>query len=201
MVRLIPIMFRHVGGNSVRCSFAYAMDSRSRSISRMRAVQIDPAHAGDGATPAVHSIRKGAADAVAAYVAEHDGDQSNHDELQQIVDGIARAGSTPLVVAETEAGSTGAREQARVLGGLELKDIVKGGMRPRFDELRKMGIRTIMITGDNKLTAAAIAKEAGGGEFLGQGPPTGQMKPLPGTPTGGRRVAVTGGRSHDAPAP
>src|SRR5581483_1763431 len=107
------------------------------------------------------TIRKGATDSVIAYVAEHGGDTSHSDELRQIVDGIARAGSTPLVVAETEVGSNGRGEQARMLGVIELKDIVKGGMRERFDHLRRMGIRTIMITGDNPLTAAAIAKEAG----------------------------------------
>src|SRR5881227_1697887 len=89
------------------------------------------------------------------------GDTAHNDELKQIVDGIARVGSTPLVVAETQTGSNRTGEQARVLGVIELKDIVKGGMRARFDELRKMGIRTIMITGDNPLTAAAIAKESG----------------------------------------
>ena len=172
------------------------------AMTRMSGVDLNGAHAGDGdgASPAAHSIRKGAADAVAAYVAEHGGDQSNKDELQQIVDGIARAGSTPLVVAETEAGSNGAREQARVLGVIELKDIVKGGMRPRFDELRKMGIRTIMITGDNKLTAAAIAKEAGVDDFLAQATPEAKMKLIREQQTGGRMVAMTGDGTNDAPA-
>src|SRR5258706_491761 len=161
-----------------------------------------PAHgnAGDGAAPATHTIRKGAADAVAVYVAEHGGDQSNHDELQQTVDGIARVGSTPLVVAETEAGSDGAREHARVLGVIELKDIVKGGMRARFDELRRMGIRTIMITGDNQLTAAAIAKESGVDDFLAQATPETKMKLIRDQQTGGRMVAMTGDGTNDAPA-
>jgi potassium-transporting ATPase ATP-binding subunit len=170
------------------------------AMTRMSGVDLNGAHAGDGASPAVRSIRKGAADAVAAYVAEHGGDQSNHDELQQIVDGIARAGSTPLVVAETEAGSNGARERARVLGVIELKDIVKGGMRPRFDELRRMGIRTIMITGDNPLTAAAIAKEAGVDDFLAQATPEAKMKLIREQQAGGRLVAMTGDGTNDAPA-
>ena len=170
------------------------------AMTRMSGVDLNGAHASDGEAPAVHSIRKGAADAVATYVAEHGGDQSNKDELQQIVDGIARAGSTPLVVAETEAGSNGARERARVLGVIELKDIVKGGMRPRFDELRRMGIRTIMITGDNPLTAAAIAKEAGVDDFLAQATPEAKMKLIREQQAGGRLVAMTGDGTNDAPA-
>ena len=103
-----------------------------------------------------------------AYVAEHSSNTPHNDELKVLVNGIASAGSTPLVVAENGAGSNGATEKARVLGVIELKDIVKGGMRARFDELRRMGIRTIMITGDNPLTAATIAKEAGVDDFLAQ---------------------------------
>src|SRR6266702_459004 len=116
------------------------------AMTRMSGVDLNGAHTGDGAAPA-HSIRKGASESVSAYVAEHGG--TTIDELKVIVNGIASMGSTPLVVAETQTGSNGTGEQARVLGVIELKDIVKGGMRARFDELRKMGIRTIMITGDN----------------------------------------------------
>ena len=145
-----------------------------------------------------HTIRKGAGDAVAAYVKEHGGVSS--DELKEIVDSIARAGSTPLVVAETESGSNGAGEKARVLGVIELKDIVKGGMRERFDELRRMGIRTIMITGDNPLTASAIAKEAGVDDFLAQATPETKMKLIREQQTGGRMVAMTGDGTNDAPA-
>jgi K+-transporting ATPase ATPase B chain len=148
----------------------------------------------------VQTIRKGAADAIAAYVAEHGGDTSQNDELRTIVNGIATVGSTPLVVAETEAGSNGGSEQARVLGVIELKDIVKGGMRARFDEMRKMGIRTIMITGDNKLTAAAIAKESGVDDFLAQATPETKMKLIREQQTGGRMVAMTGDGTNDAPA-
>ncbi len=109
----------------------------------------------DGNGTGAHTIRKGAGDSVRAYVAEHGG--ASTDELNIVVDDIARAGSTPLVVAETERGTNSAREQARVLGVIELKDIVKGGMSERFEQLRRMGIRTVMITGDNPMTAAAIA--------------------------------------------
>jgi potassium-transporting ATPase ATP-binding subunit len=169
------------------------------AMTRMSGVDLNGAQSSDGAEH-VHTIRKGAADAVAAYVAEHGGDQSNRDELQAIVDGIARAGSTPLVVAETEAGSNGKAEKARVLGVIELKDIVKGGMRARFDELRRMGIRTIMITGDNPLTAATIAKESGVDDFLAQATPETKMKLIREQQAGGRLVAMTGDGTNDAPA-
>jgi K+-transporting ATPase ATPase B chain len=115
--------------------------------------------------------------------------------VRDIVDSIARAGSTPLVVAET-----GARGGARLLGVIELKDIVKSGMRERFDQMRKMGIRTIMITGDNPLTAAAIAKEAGVDDFLAQATPETKMKLIKEQQQGGRLVAMTGDGTNDAPA-
>jgi potassium-transporting ATPase ATP-binding subunit len=169
------------------------------AMTRMSGVDLNGAHAGAG-TAAARTIRKGAADAIAAYVAEHGGNQSNQDELQQLVDGIARVGSTPLVVAETEEGSGGPGERARVLGVIELKDIVKGGMRARFDELRRMGIRTIMITGDNPLTAATIAKESGADDFLAQATPETKMKLIREEQTGGRMVAMTGDGTNDAPA-
>jgi K+-transporting ATPase ATPase B chain len=167
------------------------------AMTRMSGVDLNGAHADAGAA---RTIRKGAADAIAAYVAEHGGNPSNQDELQQIVDGIARVGSTPLVVAETEEGSGGPGERARVLGVIELKDIVKGGMRARFGDLRRMGIRTIMITGDNPLTAAAIAKESGVDDFLAQATPETKMKLIREEQTGGRMVAMTGDGTNDAPA-
>ena len=170
------------------------------AMTRMSGVDLNGAHAGDGATTPVHTIRKGASDAVAAYVAEHGGDTSHNDELKVLVNGIASVGSTPLVVAETEVGSNGKAEKARVLGVIELKDIVKGGMRTRFDEMRKMGIRTIMITGDNQLTAAAIAKESGVDDFLAQATPETKMKLIREQQTGGRMVAMTGDGTNDAPA-
>jgi len=152
---------------------------------------------GTGGTPA-HTIRKGAGAAITAYVQEHGGSSST--ELDELVESIARVGSTPLVVAETVAASNGAKAQARVLGVIELKDIVKSGMRERFDQLRQMGIRTIMITGDNPLTAAAIAKEAGVDDFLAQATPETKMKLIKEQQLGGRMVAMTGDGTNDAPA-
>jgi K+-transporting ATPase ATPase B chain len=144
----------------------------------------------------VHSVRKGAADAINAYVEENGGKGS--DELKGIVESIARAGSTPLVVAEADSG--GPATKARVLGVIELKDIVKSGMRERFDQMRRMGIRTIMITGDNPLTAATIAKEAGVDDFLAQATPETKMKLIKEQQTGGKMVAMTGDGTNDAPA-
>jgi K+-transporting ATPase ATPase B chain len=169
------------------------------AMTRMSGIDLNGAYGGEGnRATAVRTIRKGASDAVADYVAEYGGTTS--DELKTIVNGIASAGSTPLVVAETEAGSDGTKERARVLGVIELKDIVKGGMRARFDELRKMGIRTIMITGDNPLTAAAIAKESGVDDFLAQATPEAKMKLIREQQSGGRMVAMTGDGTNDAPA-
>ncbi|HEU5198138.1 MAG TPA: potassium-transporting ATPase subunit KdpB, partial [Ktedonobacterales bacterium] len=142
----------------------------------------------DGPGDARRQIRKGATDAVKAFVAEHGG--QNPDALAPIVERIARAGGTPLVVAEDN----------RALGVIYLKDIVKGGMRQRFDQLRKMGIRTVMITGDNPLTAAAIAKEAGVDDFLAQATPETKMKLIIQEQAGGRLVAMTGDGTNDAPA-
>ena len=116
-------------------------------------------------------------------------------DLRPTVERIARAGGTPLVVAEHV--GDGPR---RVLGVIYLKDIVKSGMRERFDELRKMGIRTVMITGDNPLTAAAIAEEAGVDDFLAQATPETKMKLIREQQTGGRLVAMTGDGTNDAPA-
>jgi potassium-transporting ATPase ATP-binding subunit len=148
----------------------------------------------DGAT---HAIRKGAADSIKAYVVEHG--SGGGDELDEIVTTIAKAGSTPLVVAEVRPNSS-KNEWARVLGVIELKDVVKGGMRERFEQLRKMGIRTIMITGDNPLTASAIAKEAGVDDFLAQATPETKMKLIKEQQLGGRLVAMTGDGTNDAPA-
>ena len=107
------------------------------------------------------------------------------------MDEIARAGSTPLVVAERQRGA---------LGVIELKDIVKGGMRDRFDQLRAMGIRTVMITGDNPLTAAAIAREAGVDDFLAQATPKDKMDLIRKEQADGKLVAMTGDGTNDAPA-
>ena len=133
-------------------------------------------------------IRKGAADSIAAYVRANRGAVSL--ELQPIVDRIARAGGTPLVVAE----------RARPLGVVHLRDIVKGGMRQRFAHLRAMGIRTVMITGDNPLTAASIADEAGVDDFLAQATPEDKMTLIKREQAEGKLVAMTGDGTNDAPA-
>jgi K+-transporting ATPase ATPase B chain len=137
-------------------------------------------------------LRKGAGDMVSRWVWEHDG--VIPPELEAAVDRIAREGGTPLVVAERSAGP------ARVLGVIYLKDIVKGGMRERFDRLRAMGIRTVMITGDNPLTAAAIAQEAGVDDFLAEAKPEDKMALIRREQAGGRLVAMTGDGTNDAPA-
>ena len=134
-------------------------------------------------------IRKGAVDAIQKYVALNGRDFPK--EVQEHVDQIARSGGTPLVVAE---GSRGA------LGVIELKDVVKGGMRERFDRLRAIGIRTVMITGDNPLTAAAIAREAGVDDFLAQATPRDKMDLIKREQAGGKLVAMTGDGTNDAPA-
>ncbi len=133
-------------------------------------------------------IRKGAADSIATYVKANGGAVSP--ELQTIVDRIARAGGTPLVVAE----------RMRPLGVVHLKDIVKGGMRQRFAHLRAMGIKTVMITGDNPLTAASIASEAGVDDFLAQATPEDKMTLIKREQAQGKLVAMTGDGTNDAPA-
>ena len=133
-------------------------------------------------------IRKGAADAVTAYLTSHGG--TVPPELQALVDRIARSGGTPLVVAERQ----------RPLGVVHLKDIVKGGMQQRFDALRAMGIRTVMITGDNRLTAAAIASEAGVDDFLAEAQPEDKMALIKREQAEGKLVAMTGDGTNDAPA-
>jgi K+-transporting ATPase ATPase B chain len=137
-------------------------------------------------------LRKGAGDAIARWVQGHGG--TIPAELEGIIAGIAREGGTPLVVAERERGV------ARPLGVIYLKDIVKGGMRERFDRLRAMGIRTVMITGDNPLTAAAIAQEAGVDDFLAEATPEDKMTLIRREQAGGRLVAMTGDGTNDAPA-
>ncbi|GJH07996.1 potassium-transporting ATPase subunit KdpB [Caballeronia novacaledonica] len=137
-------------------------------------------------------IRKGAADAVRKYVEERGGRFPQ--EVQSAVDDIARRGSTPLVVAER------VNETARALGVIELKDIVKGGIKERFAELRKMGIKTVMVTGDNRLTAAAIAAEAGVDDFLAEATPEAKLSTIRAHQAEGRLVAMTGDGTNDAPA-
>ncbi len=138
---------------------------------------------GDG-----REIRKGAADSIELYVKGRGGQLPA--AVRTAVDGIARQGGTPLVVAEGR----------DVLGVIQLKDIVKGGIKERFSELRAMGIRTVMITGDNPLTAAAIAAEAGVDDFLAQATPETKLELIRKHQTGGKLVAMTGDGTNDAPA-
>ncbi|CAJ3637558.1 potassium-transporting ATPase subunit B [Burkholderia pseudomallei] len=137
-------------------------------------------------------IRKGAADAVKKYVESHGGRFPA--EVTNAVTDVARRGSTPLVVAEKRGAL------ARVLGVIELKDIVKGGIKERFAELRKMGIKTVMVTGDNRLTAAAIAAEAGVDDFLAEATPETKLSTIREHQAAGRLVAMTGDGTNDAPA-
>ncbi|UYO96818.1 potassium-transporting ATPase subunit KdpB [Microbacterium sp. M28] len=136
-------------------------------------------------------IRKGAGSAVSAWLGRADADA----ELTRTTDAVAGSGGTPLVVAVKDAEGAG-----RVLGVVHLKDIVKTGLRERFDELRSMGIRTVMITGDNPLTAAAIAKEAGVDDFLAEATPEDKLALIRREQEGGRLVAMTGDGTNDAPA-
>ncbi len=133
-------------------------------------------------------IRKGAADAVRRWVTEHGG--SVPTGLDDLVESISRQGSTPLVVAE----------DAEILGVIELKDVVKEGIHERFAEMRAAGIRTVMITGDNPLTAAAIAQEAGVDDFLAEATPEAKLELIRAEQEGGRLVAMTGDGTNDAPA-
>ena len=134
------------------------------------------------------AIRKGAGSSIQAWVAEQGGQPPV--QLDVVVDGISTRGGTPLVVADG----------ARVLGVIYLKDVVKPGMVERFDQMRRMGIRTVMITGDNPLTAAAIAQEAGVDDFLAEATPEDKMALIKHEQSGGALVAMTGDGTNDAPA-
>jgi len=147
------------------------------SQTRMSGVDQGPLH-----------VRKGAADVMFGYI-EHNGNTVS-DKLRQEVDTIARAGGTPLIVTK----------DGMALGVVHLKDIVKGGIKERFAQLRKMGIKTVMITGDNRLTAATIAAEAGVDDFLAEATPESKLKLIREYQTGGRMVAMTGDGTNDAPA-
>jgi K+-transporting ATPase ATPase B chain len=134
------------------------------------------------------SIRKGAPDAIAALI-QNNGKRVPP-EMTQVVEQIARSGGTPLAVACN----------GDAVGVIHLKDVVKGGIKERFAQLRRMGIKTVMITGDNPLTAAAIAAEAGVDDFLAQATPEAKLKLIREYQTGGRLVAMTGDGTNDAPA-
>jgi K+-transporting ATPase ATPase B chain len=134
------------------------------------------------------AVRKGATDAIAKHL--EDQGKALPPEVREAVEAISRSGGTPLVVAEN----------GRALGVIHLKDIVKGGMRQRFDQLRAMGIKTVMITGDNPLTAAAIAAEAGVDDFLAQATPKDKLDLIRREQGQGKLVAMTGDGTNDAPA-
>ncbi len=152
---------------------------------RMSGVDISSIDGGDSRTV---SIRKGAPDAILAWVANHG--HAAPPALHIVVEEIARAGGTPLVVARN----------GQAVGVIHLKDVVKGGIKERFAHLRKMGIKTVMITGDNALTAAAIAAEAGVDDFLAQATPEAKLKLIRDYQASGRLVAMTGDGTNDAPA-
>jgi K+-transporting ATPase ATPase B chain len=134
------------------------------------------------------TIRKGAADAIEKYVGLNGGQAPK--EMREIVERISKAGGTPLVVADS----------GRPLGVIHLKDIVKGGMQERFNQLRAMGIKTVMITGDNPLTAASIAREAGVDDYLAEAKPEDKMALIKREQAAGNLVAMTGDGTNDAPA-
>lgn len=143
--------------------------------------------------PGGGAIRKGAGSAVAAWARTMGA--AAPEDLQDVVDSISGAGGTPLVVAESDGAGA-----ARVLGVIRLQDVVKPGMAERFEELRRMGIRTVMITGDNRLTAASIAAEAGVDDYLAEATPEDKMALIKKEQAGGRLVAMTGDGTNDAPA-
>ncbi|MDI4634626.1 potassium-transporting ATPase subunit KdpB [Pelomonas sp. V22] len=182
-------------GRSIVVLAKQKFNLRERDIQELQAhfvhftaqTRMSGADFGDAAAPS-RSIRKGAASAVKAWVESLGGRFPR--EVDDAVDQIARRGSTPLVVAEGN----------RVLGAVELKDIVKGGIKERFTQLRRMGIKTVMITGDNRLTAAAIAAEAGVDDFLAEATPEAKLKMIRDYQAEGRLVAMTGDGTNDAPA-
>lgn len=141
----------------------------------------------DGRT-SLRSIRKGATDAIKKFIEQQGGRFPS--QVDEIIQGISRNGGTPLVVAEN----------SELLGVIHLKDIVKGGIKERFAQLRSMGIKTVMITGDNPLTATAIAAEAGVDDFLAEAKPEDKLKLIRDYQSGGRLVAMTGDGTNDAPA-
>ncbi|MBY0579426.1 MAG: potassium-transporting ATPase subunit KdpB [Burkholderiales bacterium] len=177
-------------GRSIVVLAKQKFDLRERDIHALGATFVPfTAHTRmSGVNLDARQIRKGAADSIREHVKSLGGDFPP--PVQTLVDDAARRGSTPLVVADG----------THVLGVVELKDIVKGGIKERFAELRRMGIKTIMITGDNPLTAAAIAAEAGVDDFLAEATPEAKLKLIREHQTQGRLVAMTGDGTNDAPA-
>ena len=166
----------------------YGLRGRELSTHEMEFVPFTAQTRMSGVNMNDNQIRKGATDAIERYLAQNG--VTMPAEVQASVELIARSGGTPLVVAEMR----------RALGVIHLKDIVKGGMRDRFDQLRAMGIKTVMITGDNPLTAAAIAREAGVDDFLAEATPKDKMDLIRREQAEGKLVAMTGDGTNDAPA-
>ncbi len=177
-------------GRSIVVLAKQLFNLRERNLGQLEAVFV-PFSAQtrmSGVNIGTREVRKGAAQAVRLYI-EAQG-FTFPSKVAQSVDEVARKGSTPLVVSDA----------GRILGVVELKDIVKGGIKERFGELRRMGIRTVMITGDNRLTAAAIAAEAGVDDFLAEATPEAKLKLIRQYQSEGRLVAMTGDGTNDAPA-
>jgi K+-transporting ATPase ATPase B chain len=177
-------------GRSIVILAKQRFNLRERNLSQLDAsfVPFSAQTRMSGVNIGARELRKGSADAIRAHVEARG--FAFPSRVSQSVDEVARKGSTPLVVAE----------EGRVLGVVELKDIVKGGIKERFGELRRMGIKTVMITGDNRLTAAAIAAEAGVDDFLAEATPEAKLKLIRQYQGEGRLVAMTGDGTNDAPA-
>jgi potassium-transporting ATPase ATP-binding subunit len=167
----------------------YGLPARELSeLGRAKFVEFTAHTRMSGVDTDASEVRKGASDSVKRFVESHGG--AFPSDVQATVERIAREGGTPLVVAEN----------ARALGVVQLKDIVKGGMKHRFEQLRQMGIKTVMVTGDNPLTAAAIAAEAGVDDFIAEATPEMKLAYIRQEQAGGRLVAMTGDGTNDAPA-
>ncbi len=175
-------------GRSIVVLAKQCFDLRGRELAGATLVPFTAQTRMSGVDMDGRQIRKGAAEAVRTWVEQHGG--SMPDELSEIVDGVSTGGGTPLVVAE----------HGRALGVVHLKDVVKTGIRERFEELRRMGIRTVMITGDNPLTAGAIAEEAGVDDFLAEATPEDKLALIRREQAAGNLVAMTGDGTNDAPA-
>jgi K+-transporting ATPase ATPase B chain len=166
----------------------FSAQTRMSGVNLPLAVQAQAVVGGDIAPAKMREIRKGAADAIRRHVESLGG--AFPAALGATVDEVSRRGSTPLVVSDGR----------KVMGVIELKDIVKGGIKERFAELRRMGIKTVMVTGDNRLTAAAIAAEAGVDDFLAEATPEDKLALIRQNQAEGKLVAMTGDGTNDAPA-
>jgi K+-transporting ATPase ATPase B chain len=166
----------------------FSAQTRMSGVDLPLVVQAQQVVGSDTVPPKMRQIRKGAADAIRKHVEALGG--AFPPALNTAVDDVARRGSTPLVVSDG----------VKVLGVIELKDIVKGGIKERFAELRRMGIKTVMVTGDNRLTAAAVAAEAGVDDFLSEATPEHKLALIRQHQAEGRLVAMTGDGTNDAPA-